>query len=87
MANIIYKIKRVKIAEHKREEIQKKISNWHSLHRWIAEGMNEDDILKAMKIELMSKQRYGIIKRLHQKYTRTNAKDEFAQIEQEYELT
>ena len=79
--NILKDIGTIKMTKGEWEEIQKSISSWANLHRWIQQGVNQRELLKAMHIELNTKKRYAIVKRLHQAYCKLRNKADFQLIE------
>jgi hypothetical protein len=74
-------IRLAKIAKKDYAGFQAAVSSSSSVHRWINQGASTDELLKAIKVELENKKRYAIIKRLHQKYTKLRAQDEFDYLE------
>lgn len=67
----------IEISKENHIMIQHAVSSSANVHRWINQGASASDILRALKVELETKKRYAIVKRLHQKYTKLRAQNEF----------
>lgn len=70
--------KKIKLTSIEIKQIKSQISCWNNLHFFLSEYPdNKELILNALYVEITTKKRKNIIKRLYQRYAKLNNRDQF----------